>query len=114
MTSHQPPDPGAVIVSADQVKLLLAALDDAAEYKRDRAATCADCTEQPCTTCQWRLHAADAYDQLAAQMIQAAEASATRQRASGHAGRRPGGRTVIRHRPAPAAHTASPARRATP
>ena len=85
MTSRQPPDPGAVMVSADQVKLLLAALDDAAEYKRDRAATCADCTEQPCTTCQWRLHVADAYDHLADQMIQATEASATRQHASDHA-----------------------------
>ena len=43
----------------------LAALDDAAQYKRDRAETCADCADQSCTTCQWRLHAADAYDQLA-------------------------------------------------
>ena len=85
MTGNRPNAPGAVIVSADQVKTLLAALDDAADYKRDRAATCADCTDQPCTTCQWRLHAADAYDHLADQMIQATEASATRQRASGHA-----------------------------
>ena len=85
MTGNRPNAPGAVIVSASQVKLLLSALDDAAEYKRDRAATCADCGEQPCTTCQWRLQAADAYDHLAAQMILAADASATRQRASGHA-----------------------------
>jgi len=85
MTSRQPADPGAVMVSAGQVKLLLAALDDAAEYKRDRAATCGDCGEQPCTTCQWRLHAADAYDHLAGQMIQATDTSATRQRASGYA-----------------------------
>jgi hypothetical protein len=84
MTSHQPPGPGAVMVSAGQVKLLLAALDDAADYKRDRAATCADCAGQPCTTCQWRLQATDAYDQVAAQLIQATEASATRQHASGH------------------------------
>ena len=84
MTSHQPLVPGAVTVSADQVKLLLAALDDAAEYKRDRAATCADCTDQPCTTCQWRLHAADAYDHLATQMTQTAEASARRQHTPGH------------------------------
>ena len=84
MTSRQPPGPGTVIVSADQVKLLLAALDDAAEYKRDRAATCADCTDQPCTTCQWRLHAADAYDHLANHMIQATDTSATRQHEPGH------------------------------
>ena len=110
-TAPQPPGPAshAVIVSADQVKTLLAALDDAAEYKRDRAETCADCAGQSCTTCQWRLQAADAYDQLAGQMIHAAEASAARQRAPGHAappssrparGRRQGGRTVTRHRTA--------------
>ena len=84
MTSQQPPGPGAVTVSASQVKLLLAALDDAADHKRDRATTCADCTDQPCTTCQWRLHAADAYDHLAAQMTQATEASVTQQHAAGH------------------------------
>ena len=27
---------------------------------------CADCADQSCTTCQWRLQAADAYDQMAA------------------------------------------------
>ena len=66
-------------------RLLLAALDDAAEDKRDRANTCTDCADQSCTTCQWRLHAADAYDQLASQMIQATDTSATRQHEPGHA-----------------------------
>jgi len=80
----QPHGPDAVIIPAGQVKTLLAALDDAAEYKRDRAATCADCGEQRSTTCQWRLHAADAYDYLAAQLIQAAEVSAVRQHVPGH------------------------------
>jgi hypothetical protein len=80
-----PPGQDAVLVSAGQVKTLLAALDDAAEYKRDRAETCADCADQSCTTCQWRLQAAEAYDQLADRMIHAAEASAARQRAAGHA-----------------------------
>ena len=81
----RPARPDAVIVSAGEVKTLLAALDDAAEYKRDRAETCADCADQSCTTCQWRLQAADAYDQMAGQMIHAAEASAARQRAPDHA-----------------------------
>jgi hypothetical protein len=84
MTRDQPPVPATVIVSADQVRTLLAALDEAADYKRDRAATCADCADQSCATCQWWLQAADAYDQMATQMIQAAEASTTRQRAPGH------------------------------
>ena len=78
---RQPGQP-TVMVPTDQVKTLLAALDDAAEYKRDRAETCADCTDQSCTTCEWRLQTAGAYDQLAEQVTQAAEASApaTRQR----------------------------------
>jgi hypothetical protein len=74
----EPPGPDgqdAVIVSAGEVKTLLAALDDAAEYKRDRAQTCADCADQSCTTCQWRLQAVRDYDQMAAQMLQAAEVS---------------------------------------
>jgi len=87
-TPPQPPSPvgqDAVIVSADEAKTLLAALDDAAEYKRDRAEPCADCAGQSCTTCQWRLQAADAYDQMAGQMIHAAETSTGRQRALGYA-----------------------------
>jgi hypothetical protein len=86
-----PPGQDAVIVSADEVKTLLAALDDAAEYKRDRAETCADCADQSCTTCQWRLQAADAYDQMVGRMIHAAEASAARQQAPGHSAPPSGG-----------------------
>jgi DNA-binding CsgD family transcriptional regulator len=86
-TAPQPPGPPGqdVVVSAAEVKTLLAALDDAAEYKRDRAGTCADCAGQSCTTCQWRMQAADCYDQMASQMIHAAEASAARQHAPDHA-----------------------------
>ena len=84
-TASRPPGSAAVIVLADQGKTLLAALDDAAEYKRDRAETCADCADQSCPTCQWRLKTADAYDQVAAQMIHATEASPARQPAPGHA-----------------------------
>jgi hypothetical protein len=79
-----PPRPPAAIISADQVTTLLAALDDAAGYKRDRAAACADCADQSCTTCQWRLQAAGAYDQIAGQITDAAEASTARHRAPGH------------------------------
>jgi ferredoxin len=79
-TAPQPPGPAgqdARIVSAGQAKTLLAALDEAAEYKRDRAATCADCADQSCGTCQWRLQAAEAYDTLAAQLAETAQASRT-------------------------------------
>jgi hypothetical protein len=45
-----------------RVATVLDALDVAAEYKRDRAATCADCEASPaelCGTCDWRLARAD-------------------------------------------------------
>jgi hypothetical protein len=79
--SRTEPTPGpaaqdAVTVPADEVKTLLAALDIAADYKRDRAAACADCNSQSCPTCQSRLQNARAYDRLAAHLIQSAEASA--------------------------------------
>lgn len=74
--SPQPPGPPAVIVSAGEVKTLLTTLDEATEYKRDRAATCAD---QSCTSCQGRLQATRDYDQMAAQMLQAAKVPAAAQ-----------------------------------
>jgi hypothetical protein len=96
-TAPQPPSQPAAVVSADQVRILLAALDDAAEYKRDRAETCADCADQSCTTCQWRLQTAGSYDQLAEQMTQTTEACAPQPRAPGQAAPNTG-------RPHPAAH----------
>ena len=65
----------AVTVPVGEVKTLLAALDIAADYKRDRAAACADCTSQSCPTCQSRLQNARAYDRLATHLTQSAEAS---------------------------------------
>jgi hypothetical protein len=79
-TAPQQPGPPGLIVPADQVKTLLAAPADA-RYAGDRAETCAGCAGQSRTTCQWRLQAAGAYDQ----MIQAAEASTARRHTPGHA-----------------------------
>jgi hypothetical protein len=79
-TQPSPSEPAAqdaVAVQADQVKTLLAALDLAADDKRDRAAACADCTSQSCPTCQSRLHRARTYDRVAAHLIQATQACAT-------------------------------------
>ena len=78
-TEPAPPGPAsqdAVLIPAGEVKTLLAALDIAADYKRDRAELCADCTDQSCPACESRLRDAQAYDRLSAQLIQAAEASA--------------------------------------
>jgi len=68
-------DQNAVILPASQAGIIAAALDEAADYKRDRAETCADCTDRSCPTCQWRLRGAEKYGQLATQMLQVAEAS---------------------------------------
>ncbi len=65
----------AVLVPAGEVKNLLVALDIAADYQRDRAELCADCTGQTCPACESRLRDAQAYDHLSAQLIQSAEAS---------------------------------------
>ena len=54
---------------------MLAALDIAADYKRDRAEMCANCPDQSCPACQSRLHDAGAYDQMADRMLQSAEAA---------------------------------------
>ena len=68
-------DRDAVIVSAADTGIIAAALEEAADCKRDRAETCADCTDRSCGTCQWRLRGAETYSHLATQMLQAAEAS---------------------------------------
>ena len=60
-------------LTRDEVAVVLDALDVAADYKRDRTATCPDCDAAPadlCGTCEWRLAAADGYDALAARLRQ--------------------------------------------
>jgi ferredoxin len=69
--------PDTVVLSASQVKTIIAALDEASLYKRDRAETCADCADQSCGTCRWRLEAAEDYDSLAAHLIETRQASRT-------------------------------------
>jgi hypothetical protein len=54
----------------------LAALDEAADFKRDRAANCSDCADQSCGTCEFRLKAAQAYERVAARLLGAEKASA--------------------------------------
>ena len=75
-----PPPPAAqdsVAVPIGEVKTLLCALDIAADYNRDRADLCADCTGQSCSACELRLREAHAYDRLHAQLDQQADASPT-------------------------------------
>jgi hypothetical protein len=62
-----------VILTDAEVSTVVAALDIAANHKRDRAAACADCADQSCLTCQSRLRDAGAYDQIATQMLHTAQ-----------------------------------------
>jgi len=73
-----------VVLTGTDLSTVLAALDIAADSKRDRAAACADCADQTCLTCQSRLQDAHAYDRMATRMTHA-EASAARQHAPGPA-----------------------------
>jgi hypothetical protein len=61
-----------VILSHADVGTILAALDQAADCKRDRAEICADCSDQSCPTCQPRIQQAQAYDRIAAQLLRTA------------------------------------------
>jgi hypothetical protein len=72
-----PEEDDAVILTDSEVHTLVGALDIAADYKRDRAADCADCADQTCLTCRSRLRDAEAYDQIASQMLQTAQISRT-------------------------------------
>jgi hypothetical protein len=58
------------------LRTILAALDEASDYKRERAESCADCTDQSCGTCQYRLDAARACESLAVRLMRAMEDSA--------------------------------------
>ena len=62
-------DLDAVTLTHADVRTVLTSLDLAADWKRDRAETCADCPDQSCFACQLRLQDARTYDQLAVQLL---------------------------------------------
>jgi hypothetical protein len=74
-TEPGPSDPDAddaVILTGAEVRTVVTALDIAADHNHGRAAACADCADQTCPACQSRLRDAQAYEQMATQMLQAA------------------------------------------
>ena len=79
----------AVILTDAEVGTVVAALDIAADYKRDHAAACADCADQTCPTCQSRLRDAGAYDQMATQMLHTAKVARTANSAQAQSGSPP-------------------------
>jgi hypothetical protein len=71
----EPANQDAVVLPAHQVSTIVAALDEASLCKRDRAATCADCADQSCGTCQWRLQAAQTHGSLTVQLAEKEDAA---------------------------------------
>jgi hypothetical protein len=65
----------AVILTDTEVSTVVTALDLAANCMRDRAGACADCADQSCPACQTRVKEAQTYDQMAADMLQTAQAA---------------------------------------
>jgi Xaa-Pro aminopeptidase len=69
-------DQDAVILTDTEVSTVRAALELAADATRARATLCTSCPDRSCLTCQSRLQDAQTYDQMATEIIQAAQASA--------------------------------------
>jgi hypothetical protein len=81
--TRQPgPDPHAPAVTSNakaiadaEMYTILSALDEAADYKRERAECCPDCADQSCWLCQHRLGAARAYETLTVRLVRAMDAA---------------------------------------
>jgi hypothetical protein len=90
-------DPDGIVLAGGDVGIVVVALDIASDYLRDRTELCADCADQSCPTCESRLRDAQAYDRVAAQIDQAAEARAAQRDQP-----EPGTRTLAPHQADPA------------
>jgi len=65
----------AVTLTRADAITVFAALDIAADDKRYRAEMCPQCPDQSCPACQTHLRDAQAFDQMAGRMLQAAQAT---------------------------------------
>jgi hypothetical protein len=65
----------AVTLTCADASTVFAALDIAADDKRYRVEMCTDCPDQSCPACQTHLRDAQAFDQMADRMLQAAQAA---------------------------------------
>ena len=79
-TQDHPADPGptrhdAITLSRADAITVFAAADIAAGDKRYRVEMCPDCPDQSCPACQVNIRDAEAFDQMAGRMLQAAQAA---------------------------------------
>ena len=77
-------DQSAIILTPAEVSAVFAAADIAAADKHYRIEMCPDCPDQSCPDCQTHLRDAEAFDQIAERMLQAARTGAAAHH--GHAG----------------------------
>ena len=93
-TQDHPADPGpnrqaAITLTHADAITIFAAADIAADNKRYRAEMCPDCPDQSCRTCQVHTRDAEAFDQMAGRMLQAAQAASAAGASQPGADRRP-------------------------
>ena len=72
------PGPGrqdVITLTRDDASTVFAAAEIAADDKRYRVEMCPDCPDQSCPDCQTHLRDAEAFDQMADRMLQAAQAA---------------------------------------
>jgi hypothetical protein len=79
-TQDHPTDPGptrhdAITLTCADAITIFAAADIAAGDKRYRVEMCPDCADQSCSACQVHIRDAEAFDQMAGRMLQAAQAA---------------------------------------
>ena len=79
-TQDHPADPGpgrhdAITLTHADAITIFAAADIAAHDKRYRVQMCPECPDQSCPTCQVNIRDAEAFDQMADRMLQAAQAA---------------------------------------
>ena len=84
------PDTDALVLTGSDISTVLAALDLAAEYKRDLAEVCADCSDRSCPSCQYRLQHAQGYDRLASRIYDSPEPAGRSQPEPDHPDTSPG------------------------
>jgi hypothetical protein len=70
-------DQAAVVLTRADAITVFAAMDIAADDKRYRVEMCTDCPDQSCPACQTHLCDAEAFDQMADRMLQAAKTAPT-------------------------------------
>jgi len=77
------PEDVSLNMTAETRQVILDALDVAAEYRRDRVETCADCRDGTCPDCAWRLQMVAEYERTADAVIAAPKLEARPELRSG-------------------------------